>query len=716
MKQLFQDRKTGRVELGEVSPPALAPGSLLVRTAFSAVSPGTERAALGLARKSLVATARERPDLVRRVIDLARREGPVSAWRQVRERRSGPMALGYSSAGTVLEVGDGAGGRFRAGDRVACAGTGHAVHAELACVPAALSARLPEGLSFEAASFATLGAIAMHAVRQAEVSLGERVGVIGLGLVGQLVVQQLVAAGCRVAAFDLLEERAGLARAAGAESALGGDAEAQARAALSWSDGRGLDAVIVAAAAAGEEPMAAAAAMARDRGRVVALGLVPFGLPREVAFEKELELRIARSYGPGRYDDDFELRGRDYPIGQVRWTETRNLEAVLHLMARGELDPVSLVTHRREPGAAAAAYEELVDADGGGPLAILLEWPQPTQVEARASESPSVALPKPVGAGERIGLGLVGAGAFAKGTLLPLLRDSAAVDFRRVVTRHGLSAQDVAQRFGFAEAGTDPQELFADESVQLALIATRHDSHAALAAAALQAGRHVFVEKPLALSQAQLALVEQALSSAAGTLTVGFNRRFSPHARALRAAFEGRGPLAITIRVAAGPLPSSHWLADPDEGGGRLLGEGCHFVDLMSFLAGDPGIDSVEARPVGAARGDGGAAVLVGFADGSVGELLYLADAAAGLSKERVEVHGGGASGWIDDFTRAELMEGKRKRSLPGRGKGHPELVAALLRSVREGASAPVPPAVLLQVSRAVLAAAGRRVDLHGKA
>jgi len=715
MKQLFQDRKTGRVELGDVPPPALAPGCLLVRTAFSAVSPGTERAALGLARKSLAATARERPDLVRRVLDLARREGPLAAWRQVRERRSGPMALGYSSAGLVLEVGEGVEDRFRPGDRVACAGAGHAVHAELACVPAALAARLPEGLSLEAASFTTLAAIAMHAVRQAGVSLGERVGVVGLGLVGQLVVQQLVAAGCRVAAYDLLEDRAERAQAAGAESALAGDAEAQVRAALGWSDGRGLDCVIVAAASAGEEPMAAAAAMARDGGRVVALGLVPFGLPREVAFEKELELRIARSYGPGRYDDDFELRGRDYPIGQVRWTETRNLEAVLHLMAKGDLDPLALVTHRREPASAAAAYDELVAGASGGPLSILLEWPAPDAAAVETEEPPTVAPPRPLLAGERIGLGLIGAGAFAKGTLLPLFRDSSAVDFRRVVTRHGLSAQDVASRYGFAAAGTNPDELFADESVQLALIATRHDSHAALTAAALRAGRHVFVEKPLALSQAQLALVEQALVEAPGTLSVGFNRRFSPHARALRRAFEGRGPVAISVRVAAGPLPAGHWLADPEAGGGRLLGEGCHFIDLMSFLAGDPGIVSVDTRSIGVRRGDGGAAVLVGFSDGSVGELLYLADAASGLPKERIEVHGGGASGWIDDFVRVELQEGERKRSLPGRGKGHAELVTAVLRAVKEGGPAPVSPEVLLQVSRAVLAAAGRRADVDAE-
>ena len=708
MKQLYQDRESGRIELGDVPAPAPAPGRLLVATAASAVSPGTERASLGLARKSLVATARERPDLVRRVLELARREGPLAAWRRVRERLSGPLELGYSSAGTVLEVGEGLGDLFRVGDRVACAGTGHAVHAELASVPGALAARVPEGVSLEAAAFATLSAISLHAVRQAEVGLGERVGVIGLGLLGQLAVQQLRAAGCRVAAFDLVAGRAARAEAAGAELALAADAEAQVKAALAWSEGRGLDAVLVAAAAPDESPMAAAAAMARERGRIVALGLVPFGLPRELAYEKELELRMARSYGPGRHDDDFELRGRDYPYGFVRWTETRNLEAALRMMDEGRLDPLSLVERRVAPADAAPVYDELLEGESGeGPLGVLVLWPER---EEEAAPAPEASAPRPLARGAEVGVGLVGAGHFARGTLLPLFQAEGGVALRRVVTRSGLSAEDARARFGFAAAGTSPDELLADDSVQLVVIATRHDSHAALAAAALRGDRHVLVEKPLALSEAQLVLVEEAAKASAGTLTVGFNRSFSPQAVALREAVAGRGPIAVSVRVAAGGLPRGHWLSDPECGGGRLLGEGCHFIDLISFLAGDPGIASVETRWIGAARGEGGAAVQVGLADGSVGELLYLVDTAPGLPKERVEVHAAGVSGVLDDFRSGHLLEGRKKRALPGRGKGHDREVAAVLRAVREGGPAPVPLRVVLDVSRAALAAAGRRV------
>lgn len=715
MKQLYQDRESGRIELGEVPAPTPAAGRLLVRTAVSAVSPGTERASLGLARKSLMTTARERPDLVRRVLELARREGPLAAWRRVRERLSGPQPLGYSSAGTVVNVGEGLGDLFRPGDRVACAGTGHAVHAELASVPAALAARVPEGVEFEAAAFATLGAISLHAVRQAEAAIGERIGVIGLGLLGQLAVQQLRAAGCRVAAFDLVPGRAARAEAAGAEVALAADPEAQVKAALAWSEGRGLDAVLVAAAARDESPMAAAAAMARERGRVVALGLVPFGLPRELAYEKELELRMARSYGPGRHDDEFELRGHDYPYGFVRWTETRNLQAVLRLMDEGRLDPVRLVDRRVAPAEAAAVYDELLEGEPAeAPLGILIRWPERAGLGERRVE-PAVA-PRPVAAGSRVGVGFLGAGAFARGTLLPLLEGRRDVELRRACTRSGLSAANARARFGFAAAGTDPDELFEDDSVQLVVVATRHDSHAALAAAALRAGRHVLVEKPLALSEAQLILVEEAAREAPGTLTVGFNRRFAPQSIALRQAVAGRGPLAISIRIAAGALPKGHWLADPECGGGRLLGEGCHFVDLISFLAGDPGIDSVETRWIGEPRGDGGAAVLVGLRDGSVGELLYLVDSAPGLAKERVEVHGPGVSGVIDDFRAAHVLEGRRKRALPGRGKGHDAKLDAVLRAAREGGPAPVPLPVVLEVSRAALAAAGRRVALPGLA
>ena len=680
MKQVCQDRRTGRIEIAEVAEPSLQPGCLLVRTAFSAVSPGTERAALRLSRASLLETARERPDLVRRAIDLARRDGPLAAWRKVREKRSGSQALGYSSAGTVLAVGAGAESAFRVGDRVACAGFGFAVHGELACVPASLAARVPDGLALDAAAFATLAAIALHAVRQADVQVGERAAVIGLGLVGQLAAQILGASGCRTVGFDVDPERVARARELGIEEARAADAEEQVAAALSWSGGVGVDAVLVTAGAPDEALMAAAAGMARDRGRVVAVGLVPFGLPRELAYEKELELRVSRSLGPGRYDDDFELKGRDLPIGHVRWTETRNLEAVLQLMADGRLDPLRLVTDRRLVGDAAELYDRLLGEPAERPLGALLEYPEAVGASEErrptAAPAPAPAPTRPVRprAGDPLGVGFVGAGAFAGSVLLPLLARRQDVRLRRVVTRQGLSARDAAERFGFEHAGASVDELFADEGVHLACIATRHDSHAELAIAGLESGRAVFVEKPLALDEEELARVAAAARAGPGTLAVGWNRRFAPQAVALREAFDRRGPLALLVRVNAGALPADHWLNDPDVGGGRLLGEASHFLDLLSFLTGDQPFASVQAHPVGRSRTPAeSAGLLVSFTDGSVGQVLYTAGGAPALGKERIEVHAEGVSAVVEDFRRGTLVSGRRRRRLSGSGKGHAE-------------------------------------------
>ncbi len=384
MKQVFQDPRGGTIEVAALPEPALRPGTLLVRNACSMISPGTERNHVKLGRDSLLTTARARPDLVRRVVDTVRREGVLAAYRKVQARRSELRPLGYASAGTVVAVGAGAGDHFRVGDRVACAGAGHASHAEVVCVPANLAARVPEGVPFEAAAFATLGAVALHGVRQARPALGERWAVVGLGVLGLLTVQLLRAAGARVIAFDLSSDRAARARALGAEAAADGDADAQVAVALSWSDGVGVDGVIVTAASSDDAPMVAAAGMCRERGRVAAVGLVPFGLPRDIAYQKELELTIARSYGPGRYDPDFEEKGIDYPIEYVRWTETRNLEAFLHLVAERKVTPQALVTHRFPIDEAPRAYDLLVEGQDGAALGLLLIYPSsPTPAASR---------------------------------------------------------------------------------------------------------------------------------------------------------------------------------------------------------------------------------------------------------------------------------------------------------------------------------------------
>ena len=705
MKQLFQDPKAGTVQVVDIAPPALRPGTILVRNAFSVVSPGTERNTVSTARDSYIKTARARPDLVRRVLDTVKREGVLAAYRKVQAKLSEPQALGYSSAGTVIAVGPGTEDHFRVGDRVACCGQNVASHAEIVCVPTNLAARVPDGVSLEDAAFSTLGAIALHGVRLAEPQLGGRYAVIGCGILGLFATQLLRAHGGRVAAFDLDEGLVTRAKSLGAEAGLAGGTDDQVHAALAWTDGLGADAVIVTAASSSDAPMVAAAAMSRDRAKVVAVGLVPFGLPREIAYAKELELRISRSYGPGRYDAGFEEKGLDYPAGYVRWTETRNLEAFLHAVGGGRVSIGSLVTHRYGLDEAPAAYDMLVSKEGPRPLGVVIRYLDASAAAPRSAPLPGPASVRPAGpvAGD-IGIGFIGAGAFARGVLLPLFQGRSGTVLRRVATAHGLTAFDAQRKFGFKEAGTDASEILADPSIDLVCITTRHDTHAALVVDALRAGKHVFVEKPLAIDDDQLRAVEGAAAASAGVLLVGFNRRFSPLAVAMRDALSRRGPIVATYRVNAGPLPPGHWLNDPAVGGGRIIGEGCHFVDFLAFLTGDAAIDSVEARCAGRPRGPAEDVVVqLGFSDGSVGQILYTAKGDPALGKERVEAHAGGVSVVLDDFRSVEIVSGGKRRKNTTGGKGHAEEIAALIAAVRAGGPPPIPRKSLLATTRATL-------------
>jgi polar amino acid transport system substrate-binding protein len=703
MRQLCQDPKSGVIEIVDVAEPALLHGALRVRNACSAISPGTERSAVAVARSSYLKTARERPDLVRRVVEVARREGVVAAYRKVQARLAEPKTLGYSSAGTVVDVGDGVGGVFAVGDRVACAGFGYASHAEVICVPVNLAARIPDGVSFEHAAFSTIGAIALHGVRQAAPTLGERFAVIGLGIVGQLAAQLLRAHGARVAGFDLAANLVERARALGAEAGVAGSTEDQVAAAKAWTENLGVDGVIVTASSSSDAPMVAAAEMCRDRARVVAVGAVPFGLPRHVAYEKELELRISRSYGPGRYDPEFEERGNDYPVGYVRWTETRNLEAFLQLLAERRIELEPLITHRVSVDEAPRAYEALASKEGEPPLGMVIRYPEASESRPRPPVTPKPAA-KPM-KGE-IGVAFIGAGGFAKGVLLPEFQKHRKVVLRRVVTSRGLSARDVQQRFGFLESGTDFDEVFRDPAIGLVCIATRHDLHASLAVRALRADKHVFVEKPLALDDEQLRTVERSAEGSSRIVMVGLNRRFSPLAVRIRETVAGLGPLLVTYRVNAGALPPGHWANDPVSGGGRLIGEGCHFFDLCSYLTGDAGIVAVEARAAGRARGlPEDFAAQLSFADGSVAQILYTAKGDPRLGKERVEVHAGGVSAIIEDYHTGSIHRGGKTTNLTQAGKGHAEEVQALLAAVGSGGPPPIPMPVLLGVTRATFEA-----------
>lgn len=690
MKHVAQRPCDGRVEVLEVPWPALRPGWLLVANRASLISAGTERSKVEMGAKSLLSKARARPDLVRKVVDRARVEGPRAALQATRDRLDAWAPIGYSSAGVVLEVGSEVTG-FSPGDRVACGGGGWANHAEVVAVPRNLAARIDDSVSYEAAAYATVGAIALHGIRRAEVTVGNRVGVIGLGLVGQLVVRLLVASGCRPVGIDLDPAAVALAEEGGAR-AVPRESPDLRPVVTEATAGHGLDAVLVCAATSATDPVRLAADISRAGGRVVVVGDVPVEADRSVMYDKELELRLSRSYGPGRYDRDYEERGIDVPMGYVRWTEQRNIDAFVTLVADGRIDPTSLTTHRFEVENAAGAYDLLANAAGSDaqrPFGIVLEYPDevprpPGPPVARSTRARS---PRETGR-----VGLIGGGSFARGTLIAALR-AAGAELAAITTRGGLSAADVAARFGFERIAESADELLHDESIGSVIIATRHADHAELTAAALAAGKAVFVEKPLALDAPGVETVRTALGEES-ILMVGFNRRFAPATQAIR-DLRPPGPVSLTIRVNAGPLPEEHWLHDLHEGGGRLIGEGCHFVDLASHLAASH-VEEVHAfavpQPARPLQASDEAVAVLRMADGSVASILYTGKGDARLPKERIELFGGGLAAVIDDFRRLEVYRDAKRSVTKGRqDKGHRQQIKVFMDAVRGHGPSPDP-------------------------
>jgi len=704
MRQVIQSYKTGDMELAEVPPPAVRSGGVVVRTVRSLVSAGTEKMVVDLARKSLLGKARARPDLVRKVIDATRQQGLWNTLQKVRSKLDTPIPLGYSSAGVVVEVGEGV-PDHRVGDRVACGGAGYANHAEYAYVPRNLLARVPDGVSMEEACFATVGAIALQGVRQTAPTLGERVAVLGLGLIGQLTVQLLRANGCRVLGFDPDPDRARLAEELGVHVAVSRDVE---EAAERFGQGRGMDAVVVAASSPDAGPLAQAGAIARLRGRVVVVGLVKMEIDRSLYYRKELDLRMSMSYGPGRYDPDFEERGFDYPLAHVRWTEQRNLEAVLELLADKRLRLAPLITHR-------FAIEDALDAYGlisGGRepyLGVVLGYG--ADDEAPVAPPERVALDARPLDRERVRVGFVGAGGFAQSVLLPALERAGGVDFAAIASAGGTTARRIGDRHGFRAATADAGAVIRDPEVDAVFVVTRHDLHAPLVVDALEAGKHVFTEKPLALRPEELDAVVKAHERSPGGVMVGFNRRFAPLVQALCGHFEGRThPLVMHYRVNAGLIPNDHWVHDPREGGGRILGEGCHFIDLCQHLAGAPPTRVFAEGIAGDTRyrGDDNVVITLRFADGSVASVLYTAAGDGRQGKEHLEVFGEGRQAALDDFRTLTLAAGGRakRQSSSGQDKGFAEEMRRFLRSVREGGEMPIPFGQLVATTRATLAAA----------
>ena len=707
MKQVLQDR-SGLTVVREVPAPPCPPGALLVRNAFSAISSGTERARVALSKKSLLAKARERPDLARQVIDRARTEGIRTTQQAVRRKLGEAVAIGYSSAGDVVEVGNAVSG-FDVGDPVACAGVGHANHAEIVSVPTNLCAKVPAGVPLETAALTAVASIALHAIRLADVRIGERVGVVGCGLVGQIAVRLLVAAGADVVALDVDPARVELARAAGAAASFVVDKDVVARVGTA-TGGRGLDSALVTAAASSAGPLVTAAELARDRGTVVLVGDVPVELPRSLMYEKELAFRVSRSYGPGRYDRAYEERGLDYPIGYVRWTEKRNMEAVLGLQADGRIDLQDLVEEIVPVADAARAYERLAGpADERPQGALLLSYdrePMPTREPLTlglADSGRRVASASPHAAPIRIGV--IGPGNFASRVLLPaFVRAGAGLEL--VGGGSGPSAEATKRDLNFARVADSPSDVIADERVDAVVVATRHSTHAELTIQALDAGKHVFCEKPLALTPDELEAVLAAAARARGILAVGFNRRFSPLLRSMREFLaEPASRIAASYRVSAGRLEEGHWTHDLDEGGGRILGEVCHFVDSLRFLMGVD-VSLVHATGYGApdlpVQARDNVAVDLTFVDGSIGTILYVADGSPALPKERLEAYSANRSGVLHDYRWLELLgpAGTRKVRERRQDKGHQHEVDAFLRAVEHGE----PPVALDELANASLA------------
>ena len=672
----------------EVPVPALQRGRLLVRTAASLISSGTERMVVESGGKGLVQEARERPDLVRAVMEKARKEGLLNTFSAVRDKLAASTALGYSASGIVIGVGEDI-TEFRVGDRVACAGVGFASHAEAISVPKNLCVRLPPEVDFEAGAFGTLGAIALQGVRLAEPTLGESVVVIGLGLVGQLTVQLLKANGCRVFGIDLDPARVALALQLGADEAhVSGDDLKTA--VMKWTRGHGADAVLITAATDSNQPVELAGEISRLKGRVVIVGMTGMEIPRQTFFTRELSLKISMSYGPGRYDPEYEERGHDYPFAYVRWTENRNIEAFLDLVAAKRIDVGSLITHRFAIDEAARAYELIAGETQQPYLGVVLSYDTERELSRNVQLTERAATRQ-----DAVRVGLIGAGSYVAAMLLPQFKEQRA-DFRVVTTASGVSANNVGKKFGFARAASSADEVINDAEVNLVVIGTQHDLHAPLAQQSLEANRNVFVEKPLALNDDQLNAVLRAAQNSSGRMIVGFNRRFSPLARKAKEFFgERSAPLSILYRINAGRLPRDHWAHDSEKGGGRIVGEVCHFVDLMQFLVGAAPI-SVFAEAVSgnnaAAVNEDSVFITLRFSDGSNGSIAYLAEGDASLSKERVEIFGEGKTVVLDDFRRATLhSKGKEEQvTLRSQDKGQSDQVKAVCAMVLGGGLSPI--------------------------
>lgn len=708
MKQILQSLKNGKTEVAEVPCPAVKRGHLLVRSSRTLVSVGTERMLVDFGKAGWIEKARQQPDKVRMVLDKIKTDGLMPTIESVLNKLDQPLPLGYCNVGRVLEAGSGLVG-YAPGDRIVSNGK----HAEAVCVPVNLTARVPDNVSDDEAAFTVLGAIALQGIRLVQPTLGETVVVTGLGLIGLVTVQLLRSHGCRVLGLDFDPEKLALARKFGAETVNLAAGEDPVKAAQAYSRGRGVDGVIITAATKSNEPMHQAALMCRKRGRIVLVGVTGLELSRADFFEKEITFQVSCSYGPGRYDPSYEEKGNDYPVGFVRWTEQRNFEAILDMMSDGRLDVKPLISHRFAIEEAEKAYELV---GGAGPsLGILLEYPANSAKSDATVRQSTVAIPASTkGSAPSVpgaSIGLVGSGNYATAVLIPAFK-AAGARLRTVASSAGVSGLHAGRKYGFEQTTTDSDSIFADASVNALVVATRHDNHASMVVKALRAGKNIFVEKPIALTESELEEIETAHADAAAKgkaplVMVGFNRRFAPQVVKMKSLLAGaRGPKAFVMTVNAGAIPAEHWTQDREVGGGRIVGEGCHFIDLLRFLAGER-ITAVRTNTMDSPSADS-VSIELRFADGSIGTVHYLANGSKSFPKERVEVFAQGRVLQLDNYRRLTGFgwPGFKKMNLWSQDKGQKACAAAFVQAVASGGASPIPFEELIEVGRATILAA----------
>ncbi len=686
MKQLIQNFKTGKLYIDDVPLPSISEGMVLVENKFSLISAGTEKSTVKVGQASLLGKAKQRPDLVAQVLKNIKKEGLSATINKVKTKLDSLKALGYSTSGTVLTSLD-SNGSFQPGDRVACAGQDHASHAEIVAIPQNLVVKIPDNVSFEEASFTTLGAIALQGVRQAEPRLGEKVCVIGLGLLGQLTGQLLKANGCDVFGIDFSERLINLAMETGVSKAMNRNDSNLVSACDNFTNGKGFDSVIITAAAPTNDPIVLSTEICRKKGKIIVVGAVKMDIPREPYFyKKELELKISCSYGPGRYDVGYEELGFDYPFAYVRWTEQRNMEAFLDLLSRGMLNMKPLISHVFDIVDAEKAYELVLGTNTEPHIGILLKYDSNKEKFSTYSSIKK----NPI---DKINVGFIGAGSFAQSYLIPNVK-SCGASLDTVVTSRGITSKNVAEKFGFNVCSSDKKDVIENKNINTVFIATPHSSHADLVIRSLESGKNVFVEKPLAISLEELQKIIDVKSNNYYPLMVGFNRRFAPISILVKKEFENTGePLVINIRVNAGFIPKDHWTQIPEIGAGRIIGEICHFIDLMQFFTNSDPVkvyaDCIQSDNE-KLKLDDNIAIVVKFKNGSVGNLTYLANGDPSLPKELIEVFGAGKVGIINNFQNGSLHIGNKSKSLKSSGKGHQQEVQEFLNVIKEGKDSPI--------------------------